>query len=122
MSSVLDKINDPNDIHNLSADERSILADELRSEIILRVSQNGGHLSSNLGVVELTIALMTQFDFHEDQIVWDVGHQSYSYKLLTGRKDMFSTLRMYNGMSGFPRRSESPYDFFDTGHSSTSIS
>ena len=122
MSSVLDKINDPNDIHNLSADERSILADELRSEIILRVSQNGGHLSSNLGVVELTIALMTQFDFHENQIVWDVGHQSYSYKLLTGRKDMFSTLRMYNGMSGFPRRAESPFDFFDTGHSSTSIS
>jgi 1-deoxy-D-xylulose-5-phosphate synthase len=112
----------PSDIASFSNEEMCQLACDLRTEIISRVSQNGGHLSSNLGVVELTIALMARFNFDEDQIVWDVGHQSYAYKLLTGRMEQFSTLRKKDGMSGFPRRDESPYDFFNTGHSSTSIS
>ncbi|MEI8198530.1 MAG: 1-deoxy-D-xylulose-5-phosphate synthase [Eubacteriales bacterium] len=123
MSEKLDAMKNPSEISGYTHKEMCDLADELRKEIITSVSQNGGHLSSNLGVIELTIALMASFNFdHEDQIVWDVGHQSYAYKLLTGRRDRFSTLRKLDGISGFPRRSESPYDFFDTGHSSTSIS
>ena len=86
------------------------------------VSQNGGHLASNLGVIELTIALLRQYDFAEDQVVWDVGHQSYAYKILTGRREAFATLRQKGGLSGFPKRCESPYDAFNTGHSATSIS
>ena len=123
MSEKLDAMKNPSEISSYTHKEMCELADELRKEIITSVSQNGGHLSSNLGVIELTIALMVSFNFDdEDQIVWDVGHQSYAYKLLTGRRDRFSTLRKLDGISGFPRRSESPYDFFDTGHSSTSIS
>lgn len=98
------------------------LADEIRELIINTVSVNGGHLASNLGVVELTLALHYVFDFKKDRIIWDVGHQSYTHKLITGRKDSFHTLRQYRGMSGFPRMQESPYDHFNTGHSSTSIS
>ena len=123
MSGILDRLKDPSEIKNLSQSEMTALAAELRGEIIDRVSQNGGHLASNLGVIELTIALFAKFNFRdEDQIVWDVGHQSYAYKILTGRRDRFHTLRKYGGIAGFPRRAESPYDFFDTGHSSTSIS
>lgn len=122
MGKRLDQIQDPAELENLSIDELYILAEELRQTIIERVSKNGGHLSSNLGVVELTLALVQTFNFKEDQIVWDVGHQCYAYKLLTGRYNEFSTLRQYEGLAGFPRRSESEYDFFDTGHSSTSIS
>jgi len=123
MSEKLDAMKDPSEISGFTHKEMCELADELRSEIITSVSLNGGHLSSNLGVIELTIALMASFNFKdEDQIVWDVGHQCYAYKLLTGRRDRFSTLRKLDGIAGFPRRAESPYDFFDTGHSSTSIS
>ena len=123
MSEILDAMKDPSEISGYSHNQKCKLAEELREEIITAVSHNGGHLSSNLGVIELTIALMSSFNFRdEDQIVWDVGHQSYAYKLLTGRRDRFSTLRKLGGIAGFPRRAESPYDFFDTGHSSTSIS
>ena len=106
----------------MSPEERVELCAELRDKILNTVSQNGGHLASNLGAVELTVALMSVFDYKTDKIVFDVGHQSYSYKLLTGRYDRFNTLRQRDGISGFPRISESPYDAFDTGHSSTSIS
>lgn len=122
MNKKLDDLKDPTEIAGYSNQEMCDLADDLRKEIISCVSQNGGHLSSNLGVVEMTIALFARFNFEQDQIVWDVGHQSYAYKLLTGRKDQFSSLRKFEGISGFPRRDESPYDFFNTGHSSTSIS
>ena len=123
MSDILDKIQDPSELHNLTTEQMRSLAAELRTMIISGVSKKGGHLSSNLGVIELTIALMARFDFaKDDQIVWDVGHQSYAYKILTGRRDFFDSLREYDGYSGFPKRSESKYDFFNTGHSSTSIS
>ena len=106
----------------LTPEDREVLCSELRDKILDTVSKNGGHLASNLGAVELTVALLSVFDYKEDKIVFDVGHQSYSYKLLTGRYDRFDTLRQRDGISGFPRISESPYDAFDTGHSSTSIS
>ncbi len=106
----------------MSSEDRVQLCAELRDKILNTVSQNGGHLASNLGAVELTVALLSVFDYKTDKIVFDVGHQSYSYKLLTGRFDRFNTLRQRDGISGFPRISESPYDAFDTGHSSTSIS
>ncbi len=122
MSELLDRITGPQDVKDLSAEECTELAQELRRFIIQTVSGTGGHLASNLGVVELTIALFRVFDFTDDQIVWDVGHQSYTYKILTGRKDQFGTLRQWNGLAGFPKRGESPYDVFNTGHSSTSIS
>jgi 1-deoxy-D-xylulose-5-phosphate synthase len=122
MPDVLKNISNPNMVRGLSDEEKLVLAGELRELIISRVSENGGHLSSNLGVVELTIALLSCFDLPSDQIVFDVGHQSYSFKLLTGRKEKFSTLRKKDGISGFPSRNESPYDSFGTGHSSTSIS
>jgi 1-deoxy-D-xylulose-5-phosphate synthase len=118
----LEKINSPADLKTLSLEELKVLAGELRDRIIHTVSMNGGHLASNLGVVELTIALHRVFNSPEDKIVWDVGHQSYSHKLLTGRRDRFSTIRKEKGISGFPRMSESEYDAFGTGHSSTSIS
>ena len=98
------------------------MADELREFILDSVSKTGGHLSSNLGTVELSIALHYVFDTPHDRIVWDVGHQSYPHKILTGRREQMSTLRQLDGLSGFPRRSESEYDAFGTGHSSTSIS
>ena len=106
----------------MTPQEREELCSELRDKILNTVSKNGGHLASNLGAVELTVALLSVFDYKQDKIIFDVGHQSYSYKLLTGRYDRFDTLRQKDGISGFPRVSESPYDVFDTGHSSTSIS
>jgi 1-deoxy-D-xylulose-5-phosphate synthase len=122
MEKVLDQINASHDVKKLDPEELERLCREIREEIISVVSKNGGHLASNLGVVELTIALHYVFDFPRDKVVWDVGHQSYVHKLLTGRKDHFHTLRQYQGMSGFPKREESPYDAFDSGHSGTSIS
>ena len=120
--SLLNTINSPADLKKLSLDEMVRLAAEVRSKIIETVASTGGHLAPNLGVVELTIALHYVFNAPRDKILWDVGHQSYTHKLLTGRRDRFHTLRTYGGISGFPKRSESPYDTFDTGHSSTSIS
>ncbi len=119
---ILGKDTSPEALKALSSKDRAVLCDELRDKILETVSQRGGHLASNLGVVELTVALLSVFDYRKDSIVFDVGHQSYSYKLLTGRFDKFDTLRQKGGISGFPRISESPYDSFDTGHSSTSIS
>lgn len=119
---ILDNVNYPNDIKKLKLDDKEILAKELREKIIETVSETGGHLASNLGVVELTIAILSVFEPPKDKIIWDVGHQTYSYKMLTGRKEKFSTLRQFNGLSGFPKTNESKYDAFDTGHSSTSIS
>jgi len=118
----LDKINNPSDIKKLSKDELKLLAKELRSFIIDSVSKTGGHLSSNLGVIELTIALHYVYDCPNDQIIWDVGHQTYAHKILTGRRNEMHTLRQKDGISGFPRRAESKFDSFGTGHSSTSIS
>lgn len=119
---LLDEINNPGDIKRLPRSDLHALALEIRQLIIDVVSKNGGHLASNLGVVELTIALHYVFDIPKDRIVWDVGHQSYTHKILTGRRTRFSTLRQYGGISGFPRISESPCDAFSTGHSGTSIS
>ncbi len=119
---ILDKIEKPNDIKKIPPSEYYTLAGEIRNFLIEKVSKTGGHLASNLGVVELTMALHLSFDLPKDKIIWDVGHQSYTHKLLTGRKDGFENLRKYGGMSGFPKRSESEYDSFDTGHSSTSVS
>ena len=112
----------PETLKAMKPEEREQLCLELRDKILNTVSSNGGHLASNLGAVELTVALLSVFDYKQDKIVFDVGHQAYSYKLLTGRFDRFNTLRQKDGISGFPRISESPYDAFDTGHSSTSIS
>ncbi|MCQ2533138.1 MAG: 1-deoxy-D-xylulose-5-phosphate synthase [Clostridia bacterium] len=109
-------------LKSLTNAERKVLCAEIRDKIIKTVASNGGHLASNLGTVELTVALLSVFDYEKDKFVFDVGHQSYSYKLLTGRYDRFDTLRTKDGISGFPRISESPYDSFDTGHSSTSVS
>ena len=122
LSGILDRVNQPNDIKKLSKKEYEALAMEIRRFLVINVSQTGGHLASNLGVVELTMALHLWMDFPNDKLVWDVGHQSYVHKILTGRKDGFQTLRQYHGMSGFPKRKESNCDAFDTGHSSTSIS
>ncbi len=119
---LLASIREPSDIRSLSLPQLRCLAEELRDVIVDTVTKNGGHLASNLGVVELTLALHRVFDSPEDKIVWDVGHQCYAHKLLTGRFDRFQTLRKANGLSGFPKRSESPHDAFDTGHSSTSVS
>ena len=122
MSKVLDQIECPFDVKKLDPEELERLCSEVREEILSTVSKNGGHLASNLGVVELTVALHYVFDFPRDKVIWDVGHQSYTHKILTGRKDRFHTLRQYEGISGFPKRDESPYDAFDSGHSGTSIS
>ena len=119
---VLARINSPRDLRELSNEELGQLAEEVRAEIIEVVSRNGGHLASSLGVVEATIALHRVFDTPRDKIVWDVGHQAYAHKILTGRRDTFKTLRQLGGLSGFPKREESEYDTFNTGHSSTSIS
>lgn len=119
---VLDKIQKENDIKELNAEELTLLADEIREFLIHKISISGGHLASNLGVVELTMAMHLTFNLPEDKMIWDVGHQSYTHKLLTGRKNGFDQLRKYGGMSGFPKRKESLCDAFDTGHSSTSIS
>jgi len=119
---TLDSIHTPADLKKLSRDELPALADELRHFVLDSVSKTGGHLSSNLGTVELSIALHYVFDTPADRIVWDVGHQSYPHKILTGRREQMKTLRQFDGLAGFPRRSESEYDAFGTGHSSTSIS
>ncbi|GIM27941.1 1-deoxy-D-xylulose-5-phosphate synthase [Clostridium polyendosporum] len=122
MDKIFDGISHLNDIKSLNEIEMKKLSDEVRAFLIEKVSKNGGHLASNLGVVELTLSLSKVFDFPKDKIVWDVGHQCYIYKILTNRKDDFDTLRKFGGISGFPKRCESKYDIFDTGHSSTSIS
>lgn len=119
---VLEMIRQANDIKKLNGEQLKLLADEIRQFLIEKISRTGGHLASNLGVVELTMALHLTLDFPEDKLIWDVGHQSYTHKLLTGRRDGFDSLRKYGGMSGFPKRKESECDAFDTGHSSTSIS
>ena len=119
---ILEQIKGPEDLKKLTSEELSQLAEEIRAFLIEKISHTGGHLASNLGVVELTIALFRTFDLPEDKIIWDVGHQSYTLKILSGRRMEFDELRQYGGLSGFPKRKESPYDSFDTGHSSTSIS
>ena len=119
---ILEQIKGPEDLKKLTSEELSQLAEEIRAFLIEKISHTGGHLASNLGVVELTIALFRTFDLPEDKIIWDVGHQSYTHKILGGRRMEFDELRQYGGLSGFPKRKESPYDSFDTGHSSTSIS
>jgi len=119
---ILDKVNDTKDLRALPPEELPTLADEIRREIIEVVSKTGGHLAPSLGVVDLTIALHYAFDTPKDRIVWDVGHQAYAHKLLTGRRAQFPTLRQHGGISGFPKREESQYDHFDVGHASTSIS
>jgi 1-deoxy-D-xylulose-5-phosphate synthase len=119
---LLKKINDPKDLRALTWEELKTLVQEIRQEMIEVVSTNGGHLAPNLGVVELTLALHRVFDSPRDKLIWDVGHQTYTHKLVTGRWAEFKSLRLFNGLSGFPKRSESPHDCFETGHSSTSIS
>lgn len=122
MAGILDRINQPNDIKMINPTQYNRLAKEIRQFLLHRISEHGGHLASNLGAVELTMALHLFLDFPKDKLIWDVGHQAYVHKLLTGRRDGFFTLREYEGMSGFPKRKESECDTFDTGHSSTSIS
>ena len=122
MYELLNTINDPADLRKLDRRDLLRLAAELRAFLIDSVSKTGGHLSSNLGTVELTIALHYVYDTPHDRIVWDVGHQTYGHKILTGRREGMSRLRMWQGISGFPRREESTYDTFGTAHSSTSIS
>ena len=118
----LEKIEKPNDIKEIGAENYNALAEEIRQFLIHTISVTGGHLGSNLGAVELTMALHLPLHLPEDKIIWDVGHQSYTHKILTGRRDSFINLRKYGGISGFPKRKESDCDCFDTGHSSTSIS
>src|SRR5512132_99561 len=122
MPSLLETINDPADLRKLPRPQLKVLADELRAFLLDSVAQTGGHLSSNLGTVELTIALHHVFNTPYDRLVWDVGHQSYPHKILTGRREAMSSLKQMGGISGFPRRCESEYDTFGVGHSSTSIS
>ena len=119
---LLETIQGPGDVHRLTNAELERLAGELRRRIIAVCSENGGHLAPSLGTVELTLALLAEFDLDRDKLVWDVGHQTYAYKILTGRNREFGTLRRRGGLAGFPRLAESPYDFFGVGHSSTSIS
>ncbi|MEG1575653.1 MAG: 1-deoxy-D-xylulose-5-phosphate synthase N-terminal domain-containing protein, partial [Clostridium sp.] len=119
---ILEEINGPEDVKKLNDIQIEELTEEIRTFLIEKISHTGGHLASNLGVVELTIALYLAFDLPTDKIIWDVGHQSYTHKILSGRKENFDGLRQYGGLSGFPKRKESPFDSFDTGHSSTSIS
>ncbi|MFX6534599.1 1-deoxy-D-xylulose-5-phosphate synthase N-terminal domain-containing protein, partial [Acinetobacter baumannii] len=119
---ILDTINYPIHMKNLSLEELEILADELREELVYSVSKTGGHLSSSLGVAELTVALHHVFSTPEDKIIWDVGHQAYPHKILTGRRSKMHTMRKTFGLAGFPKREESVHDAFGAGHSSTSIS
>lgn len=119
---MLEKINVPEDLKKLNIEDKKILAKEIRELLINTVSTTGGHLASNLGVVELTIAIHSIFNAPVDKIIWDVGHQTYVHKILTGRKEQMNTLRKMDGIAGFPKTTESVYDAFDTGHSSTSIS
>ena len=122
MSNILEKVNEPADLKALSVDEMTQLAAEIRMLLIETISKTGGHLASNLGVVELTLALLRVFTPPADKIIWDVSHQTYTYKILTGRKDRFGTLRQYGGLSGFLSRKESPCDAFGAGHSGTALS
>ncbi len=122
MTKILDQVSVPEDLRSLSLEQLDSLAAEVRHRIIETVSRTGGHLASSLGAVELTIALHYVYNTPHDRIVWDVGHQSYAHKILTGRAQAFETLRQQGGLSGFPKRDESPYDAFNVGHSSTSIS
>ncbi len=119
---LLNKINSPEKLKELPLSDLPILAEEIRGRIIDVVTRNGGHLASNLGVVELTIAMHRVFDSPVDQFVWDVGHQCYTHKILTGRNGSFDTIRLKDGLSGFPKRDESDHDIVETGHASTSIS
>ncbi|HYA66750.1 MAG TPA: 1-deoxy-D-xylulose-5-phosphate synthase N-terminal domain-containing protein, partial [Burkholderiaceae bacterium] len=119
--SLLSQIDSPADLRRLDRTQLRPLADELREFLLRSVASTGGHLSSNLGTVELAVALHYVFQTPDDRIVWDVGHQTYAHKILTGRRDAMKTLRQEGGISGFPRRTESPYDAFGTAHSSTSI-
>ena len=119
---ILEKVNYPEDLKPLSIEDKKILAKEIREKVINTVSETGGHLASNLGVTELTIALHSVFNTPLDKIIWDVGHQTYVHKILTGRKNKLDSLRKMNGIAGFPKTTESVYDNFNTGHSSTSIS
>ena len=118
----LNQIQNVEQLRKLNTEEKEELAQELRQELLNVVSKTGGHLASNLGVVELTIALHSVFHTPQDKIIWDVGHQTYIHKMLTKRRNRMDTLRSLNGLSGFPKASESEYDCFETGHSSTSIS
>ncbi|MBP3930297.1 MAG: 1-deoxy-D-xylulose-5-phosphate synthase, partial [Peptostreptococcaceae bacterium] len=122
MYNYLDKVNSPEDIKKMNIDEIDLLAKDIRKFLVRSISETGGHLASNLGIVELTLALHKVFNSPIDKIIWDVGHQSYVHKIITGRKSKFDTLRQFNGLSGFPKENESIHDVFDTGHSSTSIS
>ncbi|MDW7681474.1 MAG: 1-deoxy-D-xylulose-5-phosphate synthase N-terminal domain-containing protein, partial [bacterium] len=122
MNSIFDKINTPDDLKTLTIPQLATLAKEVREFIINNICQTGGHLAPSLGVVELTLALHYLFRSPHDKIVWDVGHQAYVHKILTGRKNQFCTIRQYKGLSGFPKIEESEYDCFGTGHASTSIS
>lgn len=122
MNRILDDFNNINAVKEMPIKELNAFAEEIRSFLIEKVSKTGGHLASNLGIVELTLSLYNVFDLDKDKVIWDVGHQSYVHKILTGRKDKFDTLRNFRGLSGFPKREESKYDIFETGHSSTSIS
>lgn len=119
---ILEQINSPRDLQQLSEDQLPDLAEEIRAFILSTLSKTGGHLASNLGVVELTIALHYTFDTPKDKILWDVGHQAYTHKILTGRREQFHTIRQKDGLSGYCKRDESPYDVFGAGHSSTSVS
>ena len=122
MTNLLQTIDLPSQLRELTRPQLNQLASELREFVIDSVSQTGGHLSSNLGTVELAVALHYVFNTPKDSVIWDVGHQSYPHKILTGRREQMATLRQYGGISGFPKRSESPFDTFGTAHSSTSIS
>ncbi len=122
MKHILEKINEPKDLKKLNYEEKEELAKEIRQEVLNIVSKNGGHLASNLGVVEITMAIHTVFNTPKDKIIWDVGHQCYVHKIITGRKSQMNTIRKYKGLAGFPKTCESEYDAFNTGHSSTSIS
>ena len=116
MSDYLNSLSLPGDLKDMSYDELELLTYEIRDFLVDKVSRTGGHLSSNLGAVELSIAIHRVFDTPKDKVIWDVGHQTYVHKILTGRADNFDTLRQMGGMSGFPKKSESPFDTFDTGH------
>src|SRR5512136_1598930 len=118
-NSVLEKVDFPEDIKKFSLTELETLAGEIREEMIETVSRNGGHLASSLGTVELALAIHYVFDTPRDKLIWDVGHQAYAHKIITGRKGRFDTLRQLGGISGFPKGEESPYDTFDVGHSGT---
>src|SRR5512142_2551253 len=122
MHPILQTINSPDDLRKLERAQLPQLAEELRAFLVESVAQTGGHLSSNLGTIELTIALHYVFNTPDDRLVWDVGHQTYAHKILTGRRAGMARLRMFGGLAGFPRREESRYDTFGTAHSSTSIS